>query len=135
MTARLLDVGNCDPDHATISRMLNENFEVAIDRVMFVDEAIERMHSTRYDLVLFNRLIFADGSEGIELLRRTRSDPELSSVPLMMISNFAQAQAASVAAGGVPGFGKNAIFEPGTIALLRQYLPDRKETARRSTTR
>src|SRR5262245_5870920 len=97
--ARLLDVGNCNPDHSMIRQMLTENFEVTIDRVMFVDEAMEKLNSNRYDLVLFNRLVFDDGSEGIELLRRAKAESNLANTPMMMISNFPEAQAASQAAG------------------------------------
>jgi CheY-like chemotaxis protein len=122
-TARLLDVGNCDPDHAMIRGMLEKNFSVEIDRVMFVDEAIERMRGTAYDLVLFNRLTFADGSEAIELLKRAKGDPALKQTPIMMISNFEKAQSASKALGGVPGFGKAAVSESETIELLAKYLP------------
>ena len=123
--ARLLDVGNCDPDHSMIRRMLTEYFDVTIDRVMFVDDAIQKMQATKYDLVLFNRLIFDDGSEGIELLHRAKADPAIADQPVMMISNFPEAQAASKAAGGVPGFGKATATAPPTIALLGAYLPKR----------
>lgn len=120
--SRLLDVGNCDPDHAAIHRMLTENFDVQVDRVMFVDEALNHMRENRYDLVLFNRLVFDDASEGIELVRRAKEDAALESIPLMMISNYPEAQAASVAAGGVRGFGKSVISDSSTLDLLAAYL-------------
>lgn len=123
--SKVLDVGNCSPDHGLISAMLTRHFDVTVDRVMFVNEAIERMRRSRYDLVLFNRLIFEDGSEGIELLHQAKADPSLKDTPVMMVSNFPEAQAASVAAGGVPGFGKAAINQPETIRLLARYLPKR----------
>lgn len=122
MKSRLLDVGNCDPDHSTIRRMLTSHFDVDIDRVMFVDEAIKKMTVNQYDLVLVNRLIFADGSEGIELHSRVRDNPAVRPAPIMMISNFKEAQERSVFAGGVPGFGKNSVFDPSTRELLSQYL-------------
>lgn len=121
--ARLLDVGNCDPDHAMIRRMLTENFDVTVDRVMFVNDAIAKMKAAPYDLVLVNRLIFDDGSEGMALLKQAKVDPELTDVPIMMISNFPEAQAASQEAGGVPGFGKKSVNTPQTVATLANYLP------------
>lgn len=121
--ARVLDVGNCDPDHDMIRRLLAENFDVSVDRVMFVDDALQHMGNTRYDLVLFNRVIFEDGSEGIELVRRSKRDEALKSIPVMMISNYAEAQAASVAAGGERGFGKDAVSDSSTIDLLSEFLP------------
>lgn len=121
--ASVLDVGNCDPDHGMIQQMLRENFDIRIDRVMFVDDALARMRENRYDIVLFNRLIFENGTEGIELLKKAKADPALQSVPIMMISNFEEAQAASVAAGGEPGFGKKSVFADATIQMLSRYLP------------
>ncbi|HWL95003.1 MAG TPA: hypothetical protein VNT79_15900, partial [Phycisphaerae bacterium] len=50
------------------------------------------------------------------------ADSALQAAPIMMISNFPEAQQASVAAGGVPGFGKNSIFDPATRDRLSQYL-------------
>ena len=129
-TASVLDVGNCDPDHGMIQQMLRENFDVRIDRVMFVDDALARMRENRYDLVLFNRLIFEDGSEGIELLRRAKADPALKDTPIMMISNFEDAQAASITAGGEPGFGKKSVFATTTIERLSNYLPMKNASAR-----
>ena len=127
MPARVLDVGNCDPDHGSIRRMLTDHFDITLDRVMFVDDALDKMRSQRYDLVLFNRLIFDDSSEGIELLRQVKADAALSATPVMMISNYPEAQAASVAAGGVPGFGKATVSSPQTIDLLTKYLPQRSK--------
>lgn len=121
--ARVLDVGNCDPDHGLISGMLTGNFDVRVDRVMFVKDALARMRSVAYDLVLFNRLIFEDGSEGIDLLHAAKSDKALKSTPIMMISNFADAQMKAVEAGAEPGFGKAAATSPETIVRLSKYLP------------
>ena len=131
--ASVLDVGNCDPDHGMIKQMLSENFEARIDRVMFVEDALRRMRENRYDLVLFNRLIFENGSEGIELLKKAKCDPALQSMPIMMISNFEDAQAASVAAGGEPGFGKKSVFATSTVELLSRYLPRKKVPAATSS--
>lgn len=120
--SRVLDVGNCDPDHGMIRAMLERHFHVEIDRVMFVHEALDAMKRERYDLVLVNRLIFADGSPGIELHRRARADAAIADVPIMMISNHAEAQSQSVAAGGVCGFGKAQLQHPNTVDCLRPLL-------------
>lgn len=122
---RVLDVGSCTPDHATLHRMLTENFDVTVDQASQVGEALDRMRAGRYDLVLFNRVIFDDGGEGIELLKRAKQDRALASVPIMMISNFPDAQAAAAAAGGERGFGKRTVMESSTVELLSKYLPRR----------
>lgn len=124
--SRVLDVGNCDPDHGMIRRMLERHFDVEIDRVMFVDEAMEAMRRTEYALVLVNRLIFADGSPGIDLLRMAKADDALAGVSIMMVSNFPEAHEASVAAGGIQGFGKASVGSAETIGRLADVLPRRE---------
>lgn len=121
--ASVLNVGNCDPDHGMIHRMLTEHFDVDVDRVMFIEQALERMRGRSYDLVLVNRLIFEDGSEGRTLVRRAKADTALSKTPIMLVSNFPEAQAAAVAEGAERGFGKDALFQAETLERLASFLP------------
>ena len=97
-------------------------FDVDVDRVMFVDEAISELRKTRYDLVLVNRLIFADSSDALPLIGKMQADDALRDVPVMMVSNYADAQDRAVAAGAVRGFGKSDLDQPATTDLLRSYL-------------
>lgn len=125
MGARVLDVGQCDPDHSAIRRMLDGHFAVEIDRVMFVEEALDRLAQNRYDLVLVNRLIFADQSDGAELIRRMKEDATLADTPIMLVSNHAEAQRRAVRLGAAPGFGKAALDSRVTLERLAGYLPRR----------
>lgn len=125
----VLDVGNCDPDHGRIRVLLERRFAVAVDRVMFVPEALARLADRTYALVLVNRLIFADGSDGLKLIEAMQADGRLRGTPVMMVSNFPDAQARAVAAGAVPGFGKAALDAPETLARLARYLPTRAPAA------
>lgn len=118
---RVLDVGNCDPDHGNVRRMLEGNFHAQIDRVMFVDEALARLGQGRYDLVMVNRVIFDDGSDGGELIRRMQTDG-YQDTPVMMISNYDDAQQKAQNDGAIRGFGKANIDAPQTIELLDKYL-------------
>lgn len=129
-SARVLDVGNCDPDHGSIRRMLVNNFEVEVDRVMFPVEAIDELTQRSYALVLVNRLIFADDADGLELVRTMKNRDDLRSTPIMMVSNFADAQDRAVAAGAVRGFGKGTLGTPDTLSILAQYLPQKNLPAR-----
>jgi two-component system chemotaxis response regulator CheY len=128
-SARVLDVGQCSPDHSAIRSLLHRTFNVYIDQAGSVDEAIEELKTASYDLVLVNRVIFEDGGSGAELIAKMKSVRDFRDVPVMMISNFNDAQQDAVAAGGVPGFGKAELNDPSTIALLRKYLPSRAEEA------
>ncbi len=120
---RILDVGNCDPDHAGIRRLLS-HFDAIIDRVMFVDEAINQLADTHYDLILVNRLIFADSSDALPLIERMKADDKTRDIPVMMVSNFDDAQSRAVAAGALRGFGKSALTDPATIDLLKPLLTE-----------
>ncbi len=121
--ARVLDVGNCDPDHGAIRRMLTEAFDVQLDRVMFVPDAMKKLADVTYDLVLVNRLVFDDGSPGIDLVRQIQADERMHKTPVMLISNYADAQREAEAAGAVPGFGKATVGDSVTVDLLAEYLP------------
>jgi len=123
--ARVLDVGQCSPDRAGIKSAITRRFDADIDHVMFVDDALEAMRLARYDLVLVNRRIFDDDSDGLELIRRSKADPALAPVPIMMVSNYPEAQQAAIAAGAEPGFGKSQLHEPVTHERLGRFLPAR----------
>ena len=74
------------------------------------------MRSTRYDLVLVNRVLDEDGSSGLELIRALKHDPALADVPVMLVSNHADAQEAAFDLGASPGFGKASLHSDATLA-------------------
>ncbi len=122
---RVLDVGQCNPDHRGIRRMLTQHFDVDVDRVMFVDDAMDQLARHDYQLVLINRLIFDDGADGAELIRRMKGNEKTEAIPVMLISNYQDAQDRAVGAGAVPGFGKAQLGDADSIAALKAYLPQR----------
>jgi two-component system chemotaxis response regulator CheY len=122
---RVLDVGQCNPDHASILNLLTDRFDVDVDRVMFVDEAMDALSRREYALVLVNRLIFDDGSPGMALVHQMKADPKLKGTPVMLVSNYPEAQAEAVAAGAAEGFGKAQVGTPDTAAKLAKFLPRR----------
>lgn len=126
--ARILVVGNCDPDFASLRSMLEHNFDVQISRAMFVDEACEILERVSFDLVVVNRRIFADDSDGAQLIDRMIASREWAATPVMLISNFPDAQQDAVRRGARSGFGKSALNDPATIQKLAELLP-RKSTA------
>jgi hypothetical protein len=74
----------------------------------------------RAGLLLVNRVL--DGSfedeSGIDLIRRLRSRGR--SEEMMLISNLDVAQRDAVSAGARLGFGKSALYDPGTTGMLRE---------------
>ena len=124
--ARVLDVGQCSPDHHAIRSMITDRFDAEVDRVSFVDEALDAMRQTRYDLVLVNRVVFDDGSDGSALIQQSKADARLEKVPIMLISNHADAQTDAVAAGAELGFGKAELYDESTRQRLAQFLFERE---------
>jgi CheY-like chemotaxis protein len=75
-------------------------------------EALELARSSPFDLVLVNRIGDHDGEPGMRLIHDLKADPLTRDLPVMLVSNFAEAQAEAVAAGALNGFGKAEIESP-----------------------
>jgi DNA-binding response OmpR family regulator len=118
----VLVVGQCAPDHAAIANVLMSWFGAEAVAGHTADRALTMLRDRRYALVLINRIIDVDRSPGLDLIRRIRAEADFSGVPVMLVSDVAEAQSEAQAAGAEPGFGKSALHAPATQALLRSYL-------------
>lgn len=122
MKRQLLDVGQCDADHYRISTTLGKNFDVEIQRAHSHDEAVKLATDTPFDLILINRLLDADGSRAMNVLSTLKTTPSAAQIPVMIVSNFEDAQKTAVEAGAVHGFGKAALDSDATKEILAEYL-------------
>ena len=122
MPKRVLDVGQCSPDHATIRSYLTRNFDCEIVQAHGADDALEALRNSKFDLVLINRKLDADYSDGIEIIRQIKSDSGIASVPVMLITNYPEHQAAAIAEGAIYGFGKLEYQKPETRERLAAVL-------------
>lgn len=122
MNRRVLDVGQCGPDHAAISRMLRSGFAADVDRADDAAECLAALAARPYALVLVNRKLDCDYSDGLDVIRAIRGCPAYADTPVMLVSNYPEAHAQAVAIGAVPGFGKDHLVSPETLALLRPWL-------------
>ena len=124
MKHKVLDVGQCNADNYRISELLTQNFDVRVDRSHSLAQAIESASKKTYDLILINRLLDADGSAGMDVLTSLKLNPSSAEIPVMIISNFQDAQDLAVENGAVAGFGKSALDSEETLTMLKQYLGD-----------
>jgi CheY-like chemotaxis protein len=122
MSKYVLSVGQCGPDHAAISRFLKSHFDVMITSADSASETLDLLQKRAFDLVLINRKLDLDYSDGLEIIRLMKSRPDLSSIPVMLVSNYADAHAAAVALGAISGFGKQELTIGETADRLRAYL-------------
>lgn len=122
MSKRVALIGHCGPDSSYLKMAVS-----AAERgtqVLAVDEEarLQELIKDGLDLLLFNRILdfgFPE-EEGIEVIRRLRAQhPNLK---MMLVSNYADAQAAAVKAGALPGFGKKDLGSSRVAQLLRDAL-------------
>lgn len=122
MPKRVLDVGNCGPDHMSMRRFLTRHFACEVQQAHGLVDTLEALRSSAFDLVLVNRKLDQDYSNGIEVIRALKTDPQLQSIPVMMVTNYGDHQDAAVAVGAVRGFGKLEFEKPETVEKLRPWL-------------
>ena len=74
------------------------------------------------DLVLVNRRLDADSSDGLEILKEIRRHPDWQATPVMLVSNYAEWQETAVSQGALYGFGKAQLNLPATRQRLAAVL-------------
>jgi two-component system chemotaxis response regulator CheY len=120
-TKKVLSVGQCGADHPAIARVIREQFDADVVPADSADEAFAELRSGDYDLVLANR-VFDLGGSGLEFIAQLKADDAIKDVPVMLVSNYPDAQAEAAARGALPGFGKAALRDPDTLRKLSAAL-------------
>jgi DNA-binding NarL/FixJ family response regulator len=122
MTKKVVLIGHCGPDSSylrlAVSRARRDAQVVVVEDQQEMEQAIQR----GVDLLLLNRVLDYgfDQTDGAEVIRKLRAaHPELK---MMLVSNYADAQADAVAAGALPGFGKRDIGTDRVTNLIREAL-------------
>jgi two-component system, chemotaxis family, chemotaxis protein CheY len=118
--SKVLFVGHCGPDSTYLRMAVKSAAENVTLSAAEENAALEQSLKDGVDLILFNReLDFGfQPDTGVEMIRLLKQ--RYPQVRMMLISNHADAQAAAVAAGALPGFGKREIGS----ARVRQLLHD-----------
>src|SRR5437868_249650 len=119
---RVLSVGQCGADHGGITRTLRQAFGAEVVAAHSAAEALQQLQHGEYALVLVNRVLDWDGSSGVDVVRAVKGDEALRRVPVVLGSNYGDAQEAAVAAGAEPGFGKAALGRPEMLERVRPFL-------------
>jgi CheY-like chemotaxis protein len=122
MTATVLDVGNCGPDHAAIRSMLSSKFDVRVLQAHGSQDSLKLLASEAIDLVLINRKLDQDYSDGLEILKLIKADSRYASIPVMLVTNYQEAQEEAVQWGALPGFGKLSLTAEETWSRLSSVL-------------
>jgi len=122
MPKRVLDIGNCVPDHTAIRTMLERTFAAEVVQADGPQDSLNLLRSQTFDLVLVNRKLDQDYSDGLEIIKQIKTDKNLAPLPCMLITNYPDQQAAAVAAGAEYGFGKKELYAETTKERLAKFL-------------
>ena len=119
--ARVLSIGQCGFDHAGISSFLLRQFGAEVVPAADLKHA-RRLLDPPPALVLVNRKLDADYSDGMEVIRALKEDAATKDLPVMLVSNYPEYHQQAAALGAVPGFGKAELERSETVAKLEAYL-------------
>jgi len=122
VSKRLLSIGNCGFDNGSLRSMIGGAFSAELIVADDWSDAAELLRRNKIDLVLVNRKLDADGSDGLDIIRDMKQSPEFQSVPVMLLSNYPEYQAQAIAAGAEPGFGKAQLHSEQTHQQLNKFL-------------
>ncbi len=122
MTKRVLDVGNCVPDHASIRSLIEDNFDAEVVQAHGPEDALATLRDGGIDLVLVNRKLDRDYTDGLDIIKQIKADVDLAATPCMLITNLADHQELAVQTGAELGFGKLEFGKPETRERLRAIL-------------
>jgi hypothetical protein len=126
-TPTVLLVGHCGPDSYSLKNAVSRALPGVTILSADDGEALDA-NLGRADLLLINRVLlgYFENESGIDLIARLAQTP--GAPRTMLISNYADAQAAAESAGALPGFGKKDIYAEETTRRLRAAMENSSAT-------
>jgi two-component system chemotaxis response regulator CheY len=122
MTKHVLSVGQCGPDNYSLSRFLQSKFDVQFETAETAADTLDRLRKSHPDLVLINRKLDCDYSDGADIIRLIKADPKVADIPVMLVTNYPEHQEQAVALGAEYGFGKLEFGSPDVVSRLEPFL-------------
>ena len=115
-------IGHCGPDSSYLRMVCGQAAKGAQVLMADDDSELQDVLAQDVDLLLFNRELgygftHKMGVEAIKYLRGLNKN-----LKMMLVSNYPDAQAAAVANGALPGFGKRELHTPKVAELIREAL-------------
>jgi CheY-like chemotaxis protein len=102
--------------------MITSNFDASVVQSHGRDDTLEILRNRKIDLVMVNRKLDRDYTDGLDVAKAIKADPEVCGVPVMLLTNYEEHQLTAMDAGCVRGFGKLALNEPDTVEMIKPYL-------------
>ena len=117
MNLRQLEYFVAIADHGSMTRHLGKIYGAEVARANTVGEALVTLRAGNFDLVLVNRVLDIDGTSGLDVIQAIKAEPKLAGIPLMLVSNYHDAQTEAQTLGALPGFGKTDLLHDSVPAL------------------
>ena len=102
--------------------MLTSSFDVDVLRAHGPSDTVDQLLKASVDLVLINRKLDQDYSDGLEILKMLKADERFQAIPVMLVTNHQDHQHAAISAGALHGFGKLELDSPQTRDRLSAIL-------------
>jgi CheY-like chemotaxis protein len=125
----VLDVGNCLPDRRTLAHWLSSHFDCWVVHCEGASDALAILRQQEVDLVLVNRKLDVDYSDGLRVIERIKGEVALAHLPVMLVSNYPEHQQLAIEAGAVEGFGKLQLDLPASVEKVAAVLGERSPKA------
>jgi response regulator RpfG family c-di-GMP phosphodiesterase len=119
---RVLSIGQCAADHAALARVLVGLFAAEVLTADTINDGLAFLAQEGFDLILVNRLLDCNGTSGVEVIKQLKRDKVLGRIPVMLVSNYEEAQREAMREGAEPGFGKAALGQPAMLGRVRSFL-------------
>ena len=120
---KVLSVGQCNPDHSSLRNYFESNFDCEIIRIDSTAEALAELEKNSYDLVLVNRKLDIDYTDGTILVEEMQKNSKMKQIPIMLISNYPEYQKEAILLGAVSGIGKLEYGKETAFQKVAKYLP------------
>ena len=121
MTKKVLIVGQCSFDYGSIAQLLSALSATAVKVDLHVS-TIGAIKEHSPSLILVNRINDNDGTSGVALIKELRSNSSFNEIPIMLVSNYEEAQREALEVGAIKGFGKSSLGSEETQRLLKEVL-------------
>lgn len=119
---KVLSVGQCNPDHNSLFQFLTMNFKCSVVRIDSTEEAMSRLEKESFDLVMVNRKLDIDYTDGTILIEKMKKSPKFNRIPVMLVSNYPEYQDEAVKLGAIYGIGKMEYSKPEIISRFQGVL-------------
>lgn len=117
---RILSIGQCQNDGPWMRRVLKKHLGAVVEEADSASEAVSKARQSRYDLILVNRELAFEQSSGLDLVPGLIAiSPE---TPVMLVSDYEEAQVAAIEQGAARGFGKSDFETTETLGRLAKVV-------------